>query len=358
MLRTVIGGLALLIVCGQAEAQTAERSALRWDLKSGDTLKYSFKWEFQQKADVGQLAYQDVKVLIHYTLTQTVKSVDGGTATIDAEVTSLNASADPTMMGMPMGKMGFDSANDKEGNLLRVLRHAVGKTFSFKLSPTGKVSGVKGGQAIRDAVSEAIKTEMPEMMKKMGGGGMGGGMGMMGPGMVGTLASRLTVAFDDETLTTTLGIVNHVLPDSPTTEGGSWTRDIVEKLPELGSVSFKGKYTHKGVVDGAAQIAFKPDGKVELERAEAPGGTDAQEAEKKDMATMKVLSTKVRGLASFKDNRIAVSVVDQTIEAEGEVPDMIKPQVRPGEKMVTVFSLKLTYSQDSAGGAAQNKQRF
>ncbi len=357
-MRSVFCALALMMVVGQANAQTAERSPLRWELEAGDTLKYAFKWEFQQKSDVGQLNYQDVKVLIRYTLTQTVKSVSGGTALIDAEVTSLKASADPTMMGMPMGKMGFDSANDKEGNLLRVLRHAVGKSFTFKLSSAGKVTDVKGGQAIRDAVDEAIKTEMPEMMKKMGGGGMGGGMGMMGPGMVGTIANRLTVAFADDTLTTTLGIVNHVLPDTAVGEGESWTHDVVEKLPELGSVTFKGKYTHKGTKDGATQISFKPEGKVELAKAEGGGGTDTQETEMKSMESMKVLHTKVRGLASFKGSRMLVSEVDQTIEAEGEVPDMIKPQVRPGEKMVTTFNLKLTYTQDSGGGGAQNKKRF
>jgi hypothetical protein len=347
-----------LLVPGLANAQTAEQGPLRWTFAEGDTHSYVFNWDFVQKEDVGEMNFRDVKIKIRYALEETITKVDGGVASVDAKVTALEASVDPMMMGMPMGKMGYDSAADNEGNMLRVLRHAVGKSFTFKISTSGQVTAVAGGQAIRDAVDEAIKVEMPAMLKKMGGGGGMGGGGMggggmgMGPEMVGMLANRLTVAFADETLESTLNLVNHVLPEDGTSE--SWTHDIKEKIPMLGSVTFKGKYTNQGVEDGKTRIRFKPDGKVELSKAESGGGSDAQEEEKKAISTMEVKRTKVRGTAFFGKGKLVSSEVTQTIEAEGELPEMLKAQARPGDSLLTTFKLTLRYSEK----AEDPKQRF
>jgi hypothetical protein len=332
-----------LLAAGVAPGQTSERG-LRWELKQGDTLRYGMTWSFRQKEDVGQMNFRDVKINVAYTLEQTVKSVSDGTASVEAKVAVLKATVDPTMMGMPMGKMEFDSEKeDEERNMLKVLREAVGKSFTFQLSPTGQVSDVTGGQGIRDAVAAAAEEQAKKAPQGggMGGGGMGG---MMGPGMVSMLAARLTVAFEDETLQTTLDLVNNVLPPEPKTKGQTWTRDVVEKLPQLGSVTFKGKYTHGGERGGGTRITFAPEGKVEMVKAEpGEGGSEFQQEDSESLSAMKVQRTQVDGTSTFGAGRLKKSEVTQTIEAEGDLPPMLANQARPGDKLQASFTLVLSY---------------
>lgn len=344
---------ALVLCCGlTATAQTAEKQKLAWTLAVGDELHYAFTWSFQQREDLGEMNSKDVKIRIHYTLTQKVTAVTGGVATIEATITSIAASVDPTMMGMPMGKMEYDSAKDNEASMLRAVRHATGKTFTFKIASSGKISDVSGGQAIRDAVSVAAEANSKEMAKKMnegGGGGMGGMGGMMGPEMIGMLAARLTVAFDDTTLLSTLNVVNYVLPDAGSeavAEGDTWEHDIVEKLPQLGSVTFKGRYTHKGSVEGKTRLKIKPVGDAKLEKDTSEGGgSEFQEKEKSSLQNMKVQYTRVKGSATFGAGRLVESEFIQKIVSEGDVPPLLQGMAKPGDKLIATHELTLRYEQ-------------
>jgi hypothetical protein len=247
------------------------------------------------------------------------------------------------MMGMPMGKMEYDSAKDQQGSMLRAIKEALNKTFTFKLSSDGKVSDVAGGQAIRDAVSVAADKSSKELAKKMNGGGAGGGMGgMMGPEMIGMLAARLTVAFDDMTLRSTLNVVNNVLPpEGSAVEGDKWRTDMVEQLPELGTVTFTGGYTHKGEAEGKVRIKMKPKGDVKLKKDEAEGGE--HEAANKELKNMKVKYTRAKGTATFGGGRLIDSEVIQKIVSEGDLPPILAGQAKPGDKLDATFELTLRY---------------
>lgn len=355
MLNRLPVAAALVLACGlSAPAQTAEKTKLAWSLKVGDELYYAFTWNFSQKEDLGNMNAKDFKIRIHYTLTKRVTAVTDGVATIEATISSIAASVEPTLMGMPMGKMEYDSTTDNEASMLRAVRHAKGKTITFKLASNGVISDVSGGQAIRDAVSVAAEANSKEMAKKMneGGGGGGGAMGgMMGPEMIGMLAARLTVAFDDETLRSTLNAVNHVLPDvgsEAVAEGDRWEHDIVEKLPQLGTFSFRGRYTHKGTTNGTTRLKMKPVGDAKLERDESEGGgNEFQEKEKDSLKDMKVLFTRVKGSATFGNGRLIASEIIQKIVSEGPVPpdSMLAGMAKPGEKLKATHELKLTYEQ-------------
>ncbi len=333
----------LILACAlTAFAQPAEASDLRWELKEGDQLYYAFTWNFQQKEDVGAMNFRDVKIRIYYTLSQKVTKVEDGVATIEATISSIAASVDPTMMGMPMGKMEYDSVKDQEGSMLRAIKEALNKTFTFKLSPDGKVSDVVGGQAIRDAVAVAAEASSKELAKKMNGGGAGGGMGgMMGPEMIGMLAARLTVAFDDMTLRSTLNVVNNVLPTEGTAaEGDKWRNDMVEQLPELGTVTFTAGYTHKGEAEGKIAIKMKPKGDVKLQKDETEG---EHAAANKDLKNMKVKYTRAKGTATFGGGRLIESEVIQKIVSEGDLPPILAGQAKPGDKLDATFELTLRY---------------
>ncbi|RMG18991.1 MAG: hypothetical protein D6731_00540 [Planctomycetota bacterium] len=338
------------LLAATAAAQTQPAGDLAWRLQAGDTFSYVFRWDFVQTESLGpQMVLRDVKLEVEYVLEQKVLEVDGeGRARIEATVRALKAAVDPKMMGMPMGKMSFDSAQeDAPNNFLRALREAVGKSFRFSLARDGAVTDVSGGQAIRDAVTEVARRQTEELKKRLGGGGGGMG-GMMGPDLIGTLAARISVAFDDQTLASTLNVVNHVLPpDGAAEEGASWTHEVAERLPQLGALRFVGKYTRGPGEGDAARIAFRPEGKVELEKA-APGGGDGfQEQAKAGLAAMEVTHTRIRGEAFFAAGRLRSSKVEQRIDAVADIPpdSPMAGMAKPGEKIAARFELTLTYRQ-------------
>ena len=348
----------------QAQTETAERSGLRLQNKEGDEQRYAFSWDFKQKQSMGGgMDLGEINVAVTYVFDQTVKSVKDGVASIEATVDSIKAGGDAKMMGMPMPKETYDSETGEGSDALRALQTVVGKTFTYKLSPTGAVTDLEGGDEIRDALVAAGEEEMAKLQEKMGAGGMGGG-GMGGMGMPGGMGAvfvgQLAIAFSNEALQSTLDVMNNMLPAEPKGEGDTWTRDVVETLPQLGELRAKAKYKHDGTMNGVTRISFRPEGEVKLETKKGQGGDNQYaDMERQLLGKQEVTKTSMQGVATFDGKHLLDSEVIQEIQTEGELPQMLKMQMGPEAKDMKLsmgHRLTLRYEKVDAKKADAKKE--
>ncbi len=351
-------GLSLALVALAAPAalaQTQQRAGLNVTLKQGDQLRYRYTWTLEQKTELPGMPMEETSE-VAYALDQRVEAVAEGVATVRATIKHLRVRLGAGMMG----ELTYDSATDGESNPFAWLRHVVDKSFTYKIKGTGEVTEVTGGDAIRDEVTEAVKRDAAN---QGGQGGMGGddmGMGMDPGMMMQMVAARLTVVFTDESLKSSLGVVNHVLPDAgvAANEGTTWSRAVVERLPNVGTLSFTGEFGHRGGAGDAVRITTRASDDVRLERDKGQAG-DNMMAEMQRQMTEKLEVTRksVAGTASFDvaRGRLIDSEMVHEIDMEGPLPAMMAAMLgeqAKGTKLKQSIVLTLRYVEDQDAGAA------
>lgn len=348
--------LALIALAGPAAlAQTQERAGLQVKLKQGDQMRYSYTWTLEQKTELPGMPLEETSE-VAYALDQQVEGVTDGVATVRATIKNLRVRLGAGMMG----ELTYDSTTDGESNPFSWLRHVVDKSFTYKIKGTGEVTEVTGGDAIRDEVTKAVERDAAN--QRGGGGDMGGGgMGMgMDPGMMMQMvAARLTVVFTDESLKSSLGVVNHVLPDAgaAANEGTTWSRPVVERLPNVGTLRFTGEFAHRGGAADAVRITARATDDVQLEREKGEAG-DNMMAEMQRQMTEKLEVTRksVAGTASFDvaRGRLLDSEMVHEIDMEGPLPAMMAAMLgeqAKGTKLKQSIVLTLRYVQEQDGAA-------
>ncbi|MCO5164882.1 MAG: DUF6263 family protein [Planctomycetes bacterium] len=362
MLRTASLALALVgLVAPSALAQTAERAGLGLQLKAGDQLRYKLTWALDQKMNLGgQEMPQALEV--ECALDQRVKGVDAGVATIEATIAGVRA-----RVGLgPFGEMDYDStAAHDESSPFAWIREAIGKSFEIKMKTTGQVVEVTGADAIRDRMMATLEEKAA---KQQGGGGMGGmGMGMgMDPAM---LTAQAVVVFADEAMKTALDVLNHVLPEEGAAkEGDTWDRPIAETIPSLGTLSFTGRFTHRGGAGSAVRLAWQAADEIQMRRDQGRGSDDPREQMAREMQRqmtekLEVKRKEVSGRVSFDAaaGRIIDSEAVHRIDMEGPLPPMIAGMMGPegkNAKMKQDVVLTLRYVRADSAPAGQGGGRF
>jgi hypothetical protein len=261
-------------------------------------------------------------------------------------------------MGM-MGDMAYDSKSDDALNPMRGIRHAVGKKFSYKLSRSGKVTDVSGGDALVKAMNEAMSGEAPPPAKDDQGGGMGGMMGFDPAAMAAQAAQQLSgMLFSDASLTSLLRLMNEVLPEDPA--AASWNRDVDMTIPGAGRLRFKAAHTNAGQAEGNARIDTKVDGELQFDRDLGGGGDPMAEQVRKMMGDATVTRKEARGSGSFSltQGRLIDSEMVVQIDSEGDLPPFMKAmmgqqggQVPDDLKMARNTAVTLRYALEGAAPA-------
>ncbi|MBL4850101.1 MAG: hypothetical protein JKY65_31620 [Planctomycetes bacterium] len=347
MLQNTKAGLIAALLLGAtsiASAQTTEKKDLAWTFNKGDKSTYTLHWGL----DLGQslrgpqpMDLVTFKVKVSYVLDQEVTAVDMNGATIKATIKSVKASTVTQAMGMPGPEEAYDSSKEGGSKVLAALKEAIGMALTFKMKKTGEVTEVKGGEEITAKLTVGLREAA---QKAMAGGGGGGGM--MG-GMGAQTAAMALIAFENDSIKSALNMLNHVLPSTP---GDTWSIEHEQKT-KVGNMKFKGKYRFGDSSGGKTRISFKNDGEVSMTKAEG-GGAPGLSSMVKDL---KVVASKVKGLATFGPGHILNSEVTFVADAEGEATGMIKQRLQMmgggagGDmKLGMKYALTLRYERASA----------
>lgn len=326
---------ALLLAASQfATAQTTEKKDLSWAFNKGDTSTYTLHWGLNIAQSIrGQQTMEmaNIKVNVSYTLDQEVTDVSDGVASIKGTIKSIRASTSVAAMGMPGPEETFDSEKPDGAGILKFLAKAVGQEITFKMKTDGEVTEVTGGEAMTQALALALAEEAQKAPK--GQGGM--------PGMGGAQTARMAlIAFADASLKSALNMVNRILP---TGEGDKW--DIEHELKtEVGTMSFTGKYKFGEAAADKTRINFKNEGAVEMKKGEGAPGLQTM------IKDLKVVDSKVTGLATFGSGHILNSEVEFMADAEGDPAGMLKQRLEMmgGGKLGVKYGLKLRYERAGA----------
>ena len=328
--------VAVGLWCGVASAQEAPTPT--WTLEEGQTLRYAFTWDLQQSEEIPDvLPPQEISIQVRYVLAQTVTSLDAThTATIHAEVAEITAVVD---LGL-LGSLEYTGDDDPD-NPLHGLRHLVGRSFTYHLSPHGEVSHVDGGAAIVQAVQAQV--EAPA--------GGGDDMGMMDPDALGRgLVVQVAAFFADDALTSSLGVVNAVLPGED--QGVWWERHVEERVPQVGELSFDAAYALGEVGPDGTPVTFAASGEVDLERAATSENAMGDLVDKmSDQATgdTEVEQITVSGEALMGPSTLRRSEIEHVIVSWGPLPDMFASMLgddAEGKRMRQTVSLRLRYTQE------------
>lgn len=310
---------SLLPAAAQDGTQERAPGGLAWNLKAGDRLPYTLTFLMEETIELkGMMPPQQQVTEVVYGSTHEVKSVDGDVATIEATVDSIKARIG---LGM-MGEMAYDSQSDDTLNPMRGVRHAIGKKFSYKLSRTGKISDVSGGDAAVAEITQAMSGEAPPPSDDQGMGGMFG----FDPAMVAGQASQqlITVLFADKGLSSILELVNAVLPEDPA--AATWKRAVDLNLAGAGSLKFNAEQANAGAADGNVKISSKiQDLEFERDLSNGQGGPMAEQM-KQMMGDSTVTRKDAHGSGTFSSaqGRLVDSELVVELDSEGDLPPFLK----------------------------------
>lgn len=342
--------LALLALAAPAAvAQSQERPGLQLQLKQGDAMGYRYTWTLQQVTELPGMPLDETSE-VSYALEQQVEGVADGVATVRATIKHLRVRIGAGIVG----ELTYDSATDGESNPFAWLRHVVDKSFTYTIKPTGEVTSVTGGDAIRDEVLAAVERDAAAQGNPGGMGGDMGGMGMMDPGALMMMAAaRLAVVFSDESQKNALNVVNHILPDAgvAAAEGTTWSRPVLERLPNVGTVRFTGEYAHRGGAANAVRITTRAADEVQLERERGEDdGNLAGELQRQLTEKMEITKKTVSGTATFDGTRgrLVASELVHEIHMEGPLPAMMAAMLgeqAKGQKLKQSIVLTLRYAE-------------
>lgn len=206
-------------------------------LLSAQDGKVELKWKFEKGREFAYRQTQKQTMEIFGTAMEqengqtqvwTVKDVAAdGTATIETKVVGVSAKASGAM------EFEYDSEKDKElpeNPQVRMMAKMVGKTFTLKMTPHGKVLEMKGADAVID-----------EMLKELGE-------------EAGPAKEMLKQMLSDDSMKSGMQQLTPMLPTKPVGKGDSWKDEFTLKFPMVGGMKIAVSSTVKDFQDGAARL--------------------------------------------------------------------------------------------------------
>ena len=209
---------------------------LKWKFEKGRELTYR-QTQKQSMEFAGTAMEQETS----QTHVWTVKDVAAdGTATIETKCVAVASKASGAM------EFEYDSEKDKdvpENPQVKMMAKMVGKVFTLKMTPSGKIVEMKGFDAL-----------MEEMLKEMGD-------------EAGPMKDMLKQMLSDDTMKSAMQQLAPMLPEKPVGKGDTWKNDFTLKFPMIGGMKFGVASALTDLKDGEAQIG--QDWTIELK-----GGDD------------------------------------------------------------------------------------
>ena len=273
-----------------AGGTAAQGATLRWKFKPGETLHYTMD---QKTVTTAKLpGGHEIKTTLNQTIEMSwaVKSVDeAGKAEM---VQTLDRIRD--QVEAPVGSFLFDSKEAKEPEGLiaaarvPLFKALLGAPIAFKMSALGEPSDVK----VPDKVAQALRD--------------------LGPAAAGAGAM-----FSEEGLREMIAQASLILPQDDLVEGKSWSRQIKNVIPPIGTMIIDATYRYDGPAPALGPDAVKIGlvTKVEIQRAEA----DANAA---NAGALKIRSQKSQGTYNFDTN--AGHILDSNLSEVIEVGATLK----------------------------------
>ncbi|HEX7899864.1 MAG TPA: DUF6263 family protein [Planctomycetota bacterium] len=209
---------AALLLCTQDG-----KVELKWKFEKGRELTYK-QTQKQSMEFAGTAMEQESS----QTQVWTVKDVAGdGTATIETKCVAVASKASGAM------EFEYDSEKDKEipeNPQVKMMAKMVGKVFTLKMTPSGKIVEMKGFDAL-----------MEEMLKELGDD-------------VGPMKEMLKQMLSDDTMKSAMQQLAPMLPEKPVGKGDAWKNDFTLKFPMIGGMKFGVASTMTELKDGEAHI--------------------------------------------------------------------------------------------------------
>lgn len=286
MRRGLLGlGLLVLVLVG-AGGPAARGASLRWKFKPGETLRYSM--EQKTVAMTSLPGGQELKTSLIQTIEMTwaVKGVDdGGHGAIVQTIDRIRDQVEA-----PVGSFVYDSkeAKEPEGVIaaarVPVIKTLLGAPIAFKMSPLG----VPGDVRVPEGLAKALRDLGPSGQD---------------PGAL----------FSEEGLKELIAQSSLILPQDDLAEGESWTRQVKNPVPKLGTMVHDSTFRYEGPAPGAGP------GAVRIGLATKIGLLPAADA---DSNGLKIRSQTSRGSYTF-DNA-AGHILDANLSEVIEVGATLK----------------------------------
>lgn len=213
--------MSLALACA-AGAVAQDGDTIRWVWEPGRMLRYRMVNEMEQQQEIPGMGEFEVLTRQEFVMRQEVGGLNEEGL---AEVTVTYEQA-RMKMSMPFGEFEYDSTvgGDEElleGNpMLKPIAAMVGKSITFTVDPTGSIGELRGMTTIMDHAFRDIGAEMPEGMLKAFKEGLG-----------------------DEAMRQMFEQGMKVLPDGPAEKGASWSQDVEQKIPMLGTLRGENTFT-------------------------------------------------------------------------------------------------------------------
>lgn len=267
-----------------------EKVEIKWKLEKGEELRY--KTSRKSTFDFGG-AVMEVEMRTLYTMTVT-DADEKGTA-------GLQSTCDAFAIKMSGFKESeYDSEKDKnppDEPVVKAMSRMVGQSFSFRMTPGGQVSDVKGFDKIRETLLAGLEEEdeiraQKKMFKQM---------------------------FSDESTKATMQEMLGNLPSGKVAQGDAWTNEFSTPLPPLGKMKLTYKSKVKEIKGSDAQMDH--DIKADIETDESANGM-FEVKEIKGKATSVFAVDKGRLRSSKMEMDITISVGEQ--EMAGKMTSEVK----------------------------------
>lgn len=225
--------LVALSTLALAPAQDAP-VLLRWNLKVGEVLRYRMTVEQAMEMSVMPDAKMDQDMAM--VLRQEVKQIGAdGVATIDVSYEAVR------MEVSGMASVSYDSTRTGEdtkkndATLGEMFGPMLEVTLTMKLEPTGRISELKGVDAMLGKMLSSVGKQNPALEQMLKGG------------------------FGEEQLRKMFEA--NVFPEKPLAKGDSWTRDFVQEFPMLGTI----KYVTENELAGVEERSGEPCARIAME---------------------------------------------------------------------------------------------
>jgi len=233
-MKILIPTLALLL-----SAQD-EKLELRWKYQKGQELRYKTTQKTATEA-----AGSSIKQEMSTTFAMKVDEVDEkGLATLTCKYDAVAIK----MSGFQ--ELDYDSEKDKEAPdepMALMMSKLVGQSFVMKMTPSGRVTDVKGFDKILEAMMKAAGEDADQEMARQ----------------------MMKQMFSDDAFKSMMQQMSPPLPEEKVGKGDTWSNEFTLKMPILGSMKFgiKSKLNDikekNAVIDQDVKIELKADEKDE-----------------------------------------------------------------------------------------------
>lgn len=256
---------------------------LKWKFEKGRELAYR-----QSQKQVMEILGTAMEQEQSQTHVWTVKDVAAdGTATIETKCVAIASKASGAM------EFEYDSEKDKEvpeNPQVRMMAKMLGKSFTLKMTPHGKIVEMKGFDVLVD-----------EMLKELGDD-------------AGPMRDMMKQMMSDDTMKSSMQQLAPMLPEKPVSKGEKWKNDFTLKFPMIGGMKFGVASTLKDVAGGSAHV--EQDWTIELK-----GGEDDKDNPLAGL--IKITDSKGKALIDFSiEKGCFISqkmTMEMTIEAQGQL---------------------------------------